>query len=111
MELSNEEKDQLHTVIVGFIGDDSRLHAVKPGFNENTVTAVEEMIGQSLNCNEAMKMLVAEMLSGGRVLATGWLRRSLGAASKAVKSSTLNGAGCRGSTRAKWMSYIVLTAT
>lgn len=111
MQLSNEEKDHLHTVIVAFVGDDPSLHAVKPAFNENTVTAVEEMISQNLKCNESMKLLVAEMLSGGRVMASGWLRRSLGAASKAVKASVFNGAGCRSATRAKWMIYIVLTAS
>lgn len=111
MQLSNEEKDHLHTLIVAFVGDDPSLHAVKPAFNENTVTAVEEMISQNLKCNESMKLLVAEMLSGGRVMASGWLRRSLGAASKAVKASVFNGAGCRSATRAKWMTYILLTAS
>ena len=110
MQLSEQEKDQLYDVIVNFMGESEVIATAKPRFNEKTVAVVEDMITQNIKCNDSIKQLVGDMLSGGRVLATGWLRRSLGAASKAAKKSSFNGLACRVTTKANWQSAIMISA-
>ena len=68
------------------------------------------MISSNLNCNEAMKSLAADLVSGGRVLATGWLRRSLGHAAKAIRKSVLKGYGCLVTTKSRWKTDILVSA-
>lgn len=108
MQLTEQEK--LYSIIAAFIGEDSAILAARPRFTEQTVSVVEEMLATNINCNESMKLLVSEMLSGGRVLATGWLKRALGAASKAVKNSTLSGYGCMVTTKSRWKTDILISA-
>lgn len=107
MQLNEQEKDQLHILIVTFIGDDASISASKIGFNEQTVLIVEKMIAANIKCNEDLRQLVSDLLSGGRVLATGWLRRSLGAASRAVKQSSLKGRGCQATSKWLWKTQIL----
>lgn len=110
MQLTEQEKDQLYSIIAAFIGEGSAILAARPRFTEQTVSVVEEMLATNMNCNASMKSLVSEMLSGGRVLATGWLKRVLGAASKAVKNSTLSGYGCLVTTKSRWKTEILVSA-
>lgn len=109
MQLTEQEKDQLYSIISAFIGGDSAILAARSRFTEQTVAAVEDMVTTNMNCNESMKSLVSEILSGGRVLATEWLKRALGAASKAVKNSTLRGYGCLVTTKARWKTEILIS--
>lgn len=110
MQLSEQEKEQLYSLILAFIGEDAAISQAKLRFTEHTVEVVEEMISSNLNCNDAMKSLAGNLISGGRVMATGWLRRSLGHASKSVKSSTLRGYGCLVTTKSRWKTDILLSA-
>lgn len=110
MQLTEQEKDQLYSIISAFIGEDIAILAARSRFTEQTVAVVEDMVTTNMNCNESMKSLVSEILSGGRVLATGWLKRALGAASKAVKNSTLNGYGCLVTTKSRWKTEILVSA-
>lgn len=82
MQLTEQEKDQLYSIISAIIGEDAAILAARSRFTDQTVSVVEDMLTTNMNCNESMKLLVSEMLAGGRVLATGWLKRVLGAASK-----------------------------
>lgn len=109
MQLNEQEKEKLHSLITAFIGEDAAISAAKSGFTEETVSVVEQLITANLNCNDAMQSLVSDILSGGRVLATGWLRRSLGVASKAVKQSSFNGYGCRVTSKSRWKTDILVS--
>ena len=110
MQLNEQEKDQLLSIINTLIGEDTAITNARARFNESTVALVEDMIGTNLTCNESIKSLVSDLLSGGKVLATGWLRRSLGRASKAVRNSTLKGYGCLVATKSRWKTSILLSA-
>lgn len=110
MQLSEQEKDQLYSIISAIIGEDAAIHAARSRFTGDTVSVVEDMLATNMNCNESMKLLVGEMLSGGRVLANGWLRRALGTASKAVKNGALKGYGCLVSTKSRWKTEILVSA-
>lgn len=110
MRLSEQEQEQLHLLIVAFIGEDAAISQARPRFTEQTVAVVEDMIASNLTCNEAMESLGADLVSGGRVLATGWLRRSLGQAARAIKKSTLKGYGCLVTTKARWKTDILVSA-
>lgn len=110
MQLSEQEKDQLYSIISAIIGEDAAIHAARSRFTDDTVSVVEDMLATNMNCNESMKLLVGEMLSGGRVLANGWLRRALGTASKAVKNGVLKGYGCLVTTKSRWKTEILVSA-
>ena len=110
MQLNEQEKDQLLSIINALIGEDLAITNARVRFNESSAVVVEEMIEINLTCNESIKSLVDDLLSGGRALATGWLRRSLGRASRAVRNSKLKGYGCLVSTKSRWKTAILLSA-
>lgn len=80
-------------------------------FNEATVEAVEDALIRLADCNEWMKELLTDVVSGGRLAARGWLRKALKKTHKALTKdkSRWNGAGCRNFIRAFRRSEIEST--
>lgn len=60
MQLSEQEKDQLYSIISAIIGEDAAIHAARSRFTDDTVSVVEDMLVTNMNCNESMKLLVGE---------------------------------------------------
>ncbi len=109
--LTSQEKDDLYFLIALILGEDPSIKAYKPSFNDQTVGVVEDMIAANIECNKTMKDLLSGLLSGGRVAAKGWLKKSLGSLKKSLKKSVpLNGYGCLVSTKSRWKSAIIFTA-
>lgn len=110
--LTAQEQNDLYALISAIIGDDPSIRNYKSSFNDQTIDVVEDMIQANIHCNKSMKDLLSGLLSGGRALAKGWLKKSLGTAKKKLKNQGgLNGQGCLVSTKARWKQAIILTAT
>lgn len=109
--LTAAEQDNLYAVIETVLGVDAAFQRATRQFNEQTVEVVESMIEANATCNANMKELITDLLSGGRVMTKGWLRRSISTTRKHVKrSGGFNGYGCQVGTKSRWKSPI-LTST
>ena len=107
--LSNEEKENLHNLIIALVGKDISISQSKQRFNDQTVAVVEKMLKESIDCNTAMKMLVVELLGTSVSFTKGWLKRLLKASKFTISKSTFDGYGCRVSLKAKWKSAILIS--
>lgn len=105
--LSELQKNELHGLIVLFIGNDVSVSRSRPHFNSATVEVVERMIEANIDCNQTMKDLVSELISGGRVRSRGWLKHALGGARAMIERAELRGYGCQVSAKAKWKTAII----
>lgn len=84
--LSELQKNELHGLIVLFIGNDVSVSRSRPHFNSATVS---------------------ELISGGRVRSRGWLKHALGGARAMIERAELRGYGCQVSAKAKWKAAII----
>lgn len=105
--LSEQQKNELYRLIVVFIGDDPSISGSKLGFNGATVDVVERMIAANIECNQSVKELVSDLVSGGRTLSRGWLKQVLGGAQVVIDSAELRGYGCRVFSKARWKTEIL----
>lgn len=105
--LSEQQKNELLGLIVLFIGNDPSISSSKPYFNNATVDVVERMIEANINCNQSIKELITNLISGGKALSHGWLKRVLGGAESAIKAAELKGYGCQVATKSKWKPAII----
>lgn len=107
--LSELQKNELHRLIVLFIGNDVSVSRSKPHFSTATVEVVERMIEANVDCNQTMKNLIAELISGGKARSRGWLKHALGGASAMIERAELRGYGCQVSAKAKWKTAIIVS--
>lgn len=106
--LSVKEKEDLYKVIVSVIGEDSSIKMAKPMFNEQTIVVVRSLIEADRMCNEAMKELVTNLMTAGRLPARKWLKKALGRINSVIKASAdFNGYGCSATVKARWKSSII----
>ena len=85
--LTANEKDYLLDMIFAVIGEDQAVRNYKSGFNEETITVVEQMIEANTSCNENMRKLAKDLLGGSGTLARGWLKKVLKSAKRKVSAS------------------------
>ena len=108
--LTINEKNDLYTIIVSVIGEDVSIAQRKPYFNEQTIKIVREMVEANRDCNEAMKELVTNLITAGRLPARKWLKKALGRVNGLIKASDdFNGFGCKASVKIKWKNPIIMT--
>lgn len=107
--LSEQQKNDLLRLIALFIGDDPSISSSKPYFNDATVNVVERMIEANMDCNQSIKELMTNLISGGRALSRGWLKRALGGAKAAIEAAELKGYGCQVGTKSKWKPAIIIS--
>ncbi|SFQ84879.1 hypothetical protein SAMN05216578_1072 [Halopseudomonas formosensis] len=105
--LSEQQKNDLLSLIVLFVGNDPSIAARKSAFNSRTVYAVERMIEANIDCNGNIKDLVSNLVSGGRSLSRGWLKHALGGAKEIIQRSELNGYGCLVVAKSNWKTEIL----
>lgn len=106
--LSVAEQENLYVVIEAVLGSDAALRDAKRYYNEQTVEIVEQMVEANATCNANMKELVTELLSGGRMMAKGWLRKAISHTRTHVKhSGAFRGYGCQVTTKSHWKSAIL----
>lgn len=111
MTLTNEEKESLKSIIVSIYGHDYSLTSVKNRYNERTSDAVEKALEAAMDCNSNMKELLTSLLGGYRLMASGWLKKSLRSVEKAMDSERvkLDGFACRVIGLSRWKSEIIQT--
>lgn len=111
--LTEQQKEDLYTVLTRVLGPDLAFESAKKDFNEQTVDAVEQAIDANIKCNRNMKELLTGLMQGSSALAKGWLKRSLKLLAKRLKEDhiQLNGYGCYVGTRSRWRTAIILTTT
>lgn len=108
--LTVKEKESLYFLIVAIIGEDPSIKIRKTDFNEQTVTVVENMIDADRGCNKAMKELLTNVVTAGRLPAKKWLRKVLGRINDLIKSSDdFEGLGCNASVKIKWKQPIIMS--
>lgn len=106
--LSAAEKENLYLIIEAVLGVDAALRDAKSSYGEQTVEIVEQMVEANATCNANMKELVQDLLSGGRVMAKGWLRRAISQTRSHVKhSGSFRGYGCQVTTKSRWKTAIL----
>lgn len=108
--MTAEEKENLLVIINYTIGTDPSISALKNRFTERTVEVAESMLMELSKCNEAIKKLVADLISGGKVLARGWLKRVLNVAARVVKESTFRTHSCSVTVKYQWKRSLILSA-
>ena len=109
--LTNEEKESLAKILQAMYGHSVDLVSLKPRFNERTVEAVEKALKAAAGCNANMKDLVASLIGGSSLVASGWLRRMLRKVERKIESDRIkvDGFACRVVGLSKWKSEIALT--
>ena len=108
--LTISEKENLYKFIVLVIGEDSSIRAYSHGFNDNTVSVVEDMLSVDSKCNLNMKKLLTDLAASGSVIGRGWLKKLLKFNKKAFKQIDLKGYGCQISVKSRWKSAIISSA-
>ena len=105
--LSHNEKEYLYEIIIAVIGEDRAIKAYKSGFNEKTVSIVEEMIEANSICNKNMKELVKDLLGVSTFFTRGWLKKLLKTSTKKISKTELRGYGCLASVKSRWKTAII----
>ncbi|REL26641.1 hypothetical protein DXX93_08655 [Thalassotalea euphylliae] len=111
MMLSEKEKNELYLLISALIGEDESIRARKSAFNQKTVKVVEKMNAANVDCNALVKKLLASLSSGKSLTSNGWLKKSLDALSKFIGKHELKGYGCLVTTKSRWKSAILVSAS
>ena len=109
--LSDKEKDELYLLIATLIGEDESIKARKSAFNLKTVKVVEKMMAANVDCNASVKKLLASLATGKSITSSDWLKKSLDALSKFIRKHEFKGYGCLVSTKARWKSAILISAS
>lgn len=109
--LTSAEQDALARIIEVLYGYDSQIISLKKQFNVKTAEVVETAMQAMATCNDTMKKLLADLAGGGKILARGWLRKTLRAAEQKLTDEKLqlNGLGCRVSAARNWKTEIVMS--
>lgn len=105
--LSTNEKDYLYEIISALIGEDHSVRAYKGGFNENTISVVEDMVAANKQCNANIKELVKSLIGASGALSKGWLKKALKLSKKKISKTTFKGYGCLVSVKSRWKTSIV----
>lgn len=105
--LTSTEKDFLYEIISAVIGEDSSIKAYKIGFNESTISIVEDMVEANFQCNANMKELIKGLLGGASHLSKGWLKKLIKGTKKSISKNQLKGYGCLASVKARWKTAII----
>lgn len=108
--LTEQEKNELYSLIAAMVGDDPTIRAYKASFNDKTIAVVENMVADNEHCNQALQELVSDLLGGGRAISKGWLKRALGMANGVVNRTKLKGYGCLVAAKSRWKSQIIFSA-
>ncbi len=105
--LSHNEKEYLYEIIAAIIGENHSIKIYKNGFNENTVSVIEEMIETNSKCNSNMRDLVKDLLGASAIISRGWLKKFLKASKKKISKTELRGYGCLVSIKSRWITAII----
>lgn len=108
--LTHNEKERLYEIIAAVIGDDPAIKSYRNGFNENTVSVVEDMIVANRNCNANMRELLKDLLGASAMFSKGWLKKFLKMSKKKISKTELRGYGCLVSVKSRWKTAIINSA-
>lgn len=105
--MTSEEKQNILDIIEFVIGHDPSVADLKDSFGEGTVSVVETILEELEKCNSSFRELLAGLVSGGRLRTKGWLRKSLGAVSKAIKRSNMSFYTCSLGIKIRYKSILL----